>query len=351
MLCWLLAALPACGADELTIATWGGAYEASQRAAYFSPFQDDTGTMIDTATYRGGIDDIRDQVERGAVEWDLVDLVMADHDAACEAGLLETIDHDRLAPGTDGVPPTEDFLPGTLVRCGVAHSVYATVLGFNVRAYPGRKPSRAADLFDLQRFPGRRALQKSPAVVLEWALRSYGVPRADIYQLLSTERGLTLAFRRLERIRDVITWWEDPEEPARLLASGEVALASGYNGRFFDAAVNRGLPIQTIWESQVYEYSVWGIPQGSPHVEHAREFIRFATAPRQLAALSSRISYGPSRLSANALLWQHAGSGQDIRPHLPTYAPNFARGIPRDHEWYAQTRPRLEARFEAWLAE
>ena len=44
-----------------------------------------------------------------------------------------------------------------------------------------------------------------------------GVPIDQIYDLLSTDRGMRLAFRRLDSIRDHIVWWDDPKEPAALL--------------------------------------------------------------------------------------------------------------------------------------
>ena len=219
------------------------------------------------------------------------------------------------------------------------------------RAGPGRKPETVSALFDLERFPGKRALQRQPIAILEWALRSYGVPRQDVYDLLSTGRGIDLAFRRLAGIKDHIVWWEDGAAPPELLASGEVVMASGYNGRFFHAAVNEGQPIQTLWDGQLYDYSVWGIPRGAPNTEIAREFVRFATTTERLAEQAKYISYGPARKSSSALVWRQADTGVDVRPHLPTYPPNFERAIRKDHEWYASTQERLRKRFSDWLDE
>lgn len=335
--------------QTLTIASWGGAYERSQVKAYFEPFTEETGVTIRIERYNGGLDELRQQVKQDRVVWDLVDLTMADNLQGCDEGLLETIDHDELPPAPDGTPAKEDFFDGSLTRCGVAEVVYATVLAFDARAFPGVRPTTVSALFDLQRFPGRRALQRRPIAVLEWALRAYGVPREEIYSLLSTERGLNLAFRRLDQIKHAIVWWEDGAAPPELLASGEVVMASGYNGRFFDAVVNQRIPIQMIWDSQLYDYSTWGIPRGAPHSGLARQFVRFATRTMPLAEQARYISYGPARKSSAALVWQHLPTGIDIRPYLPTYPPNFERAIRRDHEWYARTQARLERRFASWL--
>lgn len=123
-------------------------------------------------------------------------------------------------------------------------------------------------------------------------------------------------------------------------------MASGYNGRFFNAAV-KGHPIRTLWDSQLYDYSTLGIPRGAPHPGIALRFVRFATRTEQLAEQAKYISYGPARKSSSALV--HSSSGVDVRPHLPTYPAHFERAIRKDHEWYARTQERLNKRFSEWL--
>jgi putative spermidine/putrescine transport system substrate-binding protein len=336
-------------AETLTIATWGGAYELSQTKAYFEPFTAQTGIKIKIEQYNGGVSELHEQVETNAVTWDLIDLVMADNISACSQGLLETLDHSRLPPALDGTAAQNDFFPGALTQCGVAQVIYATVLGFDMRAFPGEKPASVTDLFDLEKFPGMRGLQREPIAVLEWALRSYGVPRQEIYNLLSTERGLDLAFTRLDSIKDHIIWWQDGAKPVELLRSGKVVMSSGFNGRFFDAAVSDNQPIQTLWDSQLYDYSTWGVPRGAANLDLAQRFISFATETQQLAEQAKYISYGPARASSSKLVWKHTASGVDIRPHLPTFPPNFAVSIAKDHQWYAMTSEKIKSRFEKWL--
>lgn len=338
-------------ADPLTIVSWGGAYEVSQAEAYFKPFTTHTGIPITTLAYNGGIQQLRDQVESMNIEWDLVDLVIADNIEACEAGLLEQIDHSLLPPSPAGVSAEDDFLPGVLTPCGVGQIVSATVLAFNDAAFPGPKPASIRDLFDIQKFPGKRGLQKKPIAIMEWALLSYGIPVKDIYALLSTARGLRLAFAKLNLIKQDIIWWEKGEEPAQLLANGEVVMSSGYNGRFFNAAINQNLPIEIIWDGQLINYSTWGIPAGAPNADQAREFIRFATDTKRLADQAAYIAYGPVRRSSALIVRKHLASGTDIRPHLPTYTPHQRLGIQKDHKWYARTQRHLNTLFSEWLAE
>ena len=334
----------------ITVASWGGPYERSQTKAYFEPFTKATGIQIRIERYNGGLAELRERAKGGGVDWDLVDMTMADNRAACRQGLLEPIDHSWLHPAPDGTPAAQDFIEGALTECGVAQIVHSMVAAYNRDAFPGERPTRIGDIFDLRRFPGTRALQRSPEANLEWALRSYGVPRQDLYQLLSTERGLRLAFERLDRIRDHVVWWTTLDQPVEMLISGEAVIASEYNGRLFDAAAVRGHPIEIIWDGQVYELGTWGIPRGTRRIDDVLEFIRFATGTRPLAEQARYIAYGPARRSSMKLVATHAETGVDMRPHLPTSPVNFRTAIRKDTEWYASLYDRIKARFDAWLA-
>ncbi|WP_290789276.1 extracellular solute-binding protein [Halomonas sp.] len=336
-------------AAPLRVLSWGGAYELAQREALFAPFTEQTGLEVEIHQYDGGLEELRRAEAAGETPWDVIDMTRSQAMAACREGLLQPLPRDLPAPAPDGTPAERDFLPGAMGECALTHSIFATVVAYRRDAFPGRRPTRIADLFDQQRFPGPRALQRTPAVNLEWALLSYGVPREELYRLLSTPRGLRLALERLDTLEET-RWWEAGDEAPRLLAEGEVVMASGYNGRFFDAVVNRGEPIEILWDAQVQEHEAWAIPRGAPRPDAARDFIRFATTAERLAELARRIPYGPARRSAILQVTTHPDSDLDMRLHMPTHPLNDAGAIVKDEDWYASTRARLDDYFEAWLA-
>lgn len=341
-------ASPASGTGPLTVLSWGGAYERAQRRALFAPFTEATGIPVAVARYDGGLAALRRAVAERDVPWDLIDMTRSEAMAACEAGLLEPLPAGLAAPAPDGTPAERDFIDGAFGDCGLTHSVFATVVAYRTDAFPGRRPTEIADLFDQRRFPGPRALQRTPSVNLEWALLSYGVPREALYRLLSTRRGLSLAFARLAGLED-LRWWETGSTPVELLLDGEVTMASGYNGRFFDAMAHRDAPIAILWDGQVQEHEVWAIPRHAPHPEAARRFIRFATASERQAALTRYIPYGPSRRSAMQGVTTHADSGIDMRLHLPTHPLNAGGAVIKDDAWYARSRTRIGELFRAAL--
>ncbi|WP_240724534.1 extracellular solute-binding protein [Halomonas borealis] len=338
-------------AESLTVLSWGGAYERAQRRALFAPFSEASGLAVTVERYNGGLAALRRAVQAGSVPWDVIDMTRSEAMAACQEGLLEPLPEDLAAPAPDGTPAGRDFLEGAFGACSLTHSVFATVVAYRTDAFPGRRPTEIADLFDQRRFPGPRALQRTPSVNLEWALLAYDVPREELYRLLSTRRGLSLALARLASLEN-LRWWEAGNTPVEWLVDGEVTMASGYNGRFFDAMVNRDAPIAILWDGQVQEHEVWAIPRHAAHPEAARRFIRFATATERQAALTRHIPYGPSRHSATERITTHADSGVDMRLHIPTHPLNARGAVTKDEGWYAQTHARIGELFRgALLAE
>jgi len=350
------AALLAIGAaaDEppvLTVVTWGGAYEEAQAQALFDPFTAATGVRIERVHYDGGIAPLRAHLAGDdGPRWDVGDMLRSDARAACRDGLLARFDAAILAPAPDGTPAARDFAANAIADCFVSQLVFATVIAYDDRAFPGEKPQTIADFFDLERFPGKRALRAAPVGLFDWALASYGVPQSQVYDLLSTERGLRLATRRLDAIAEALVWWRGGSEPASLLARGEVAMASGYNGRFFHAQVEQGAPISILWDAALLAENVWAMPAGVEERATAERFIRFATSSARLAALANRIPYGPTRQSAQRRVGLHVEHGIPMPPHLPTAPRHRERALHKDYAWYAATEALRQRHFQAWRA-
>ena len=176
----VLAMLPWNGAvaedPSLTVVSWGGSYARACVKGYHERFTAETGIAINLEDYNGGLAQIRAQVDVGNVYWDVVDLEIPDLVRGCDEGLLELVEIDSLPAGPDGTRAAEDFVEGTLTDCGPATIFYSTVYAYNDENIEGEKPATMADFFDLEKFPGRRGMRRSPLVNLEFALIADGVP-------------------------------------------------------------------------------------------------------------------------------------------------------------------------------
>jgi len=335
--CLLLAALTAQAQDALTVIAFGGASGDTVKKHMVEPFQAQSGQSILLDSYSGGIAEMKAQVQSGHIRWDVVSVEALDLERACSEGLLEVIDHSLLPAGIDGTPAIGGALDS---ECGVASLVFAVVFAYNQNHFDNPSPKGIGDLFDTEKFPGKRALQKRPQVNLEWALLADGVPMQDIYSVLASEAGQARAFARLDSIKQEIIWFDSWSQSPQLLNDGGAVMAQAPNGRFYNAAVHEGKPFAIVWDGMVYDMDVWTIVKGTPRRELALEFILYATGSKPLSGMAD-IAYGPTRKSANQVL------PEAIKPHLPTTYLDL--GLKGNSAFWADYGEALSERFNEWL--
>lgn len=340
--------LPAQSAPAITVVSWGGSYARASVKAYHERFTAETGIRINLEEFNGGLAQVRAQVETGNVTWDVVDLEGMDTLLGCDEGLLQEIDYDSLPPAPDGTPPAEDFPPDVL-ECGVGLLVYATIYAYNTSLFPDAKPSTMADFFDLDKFPGRRGMRRSPYSNLEFALVADGVPGDQVYEVLSAPGGVERAFRKLDSIKEQVVWWETGAQPPQMLADGEVLMSTGYNGRIFNAQVLEKQPLATVWDGQVQGIGYLNIVEGSPNAALAEQFVAFGSSTQSAANVASYISYGPVRRSAMARVGKHFEADVEMRQYLPNAPQNTYNVVREDVEWWADNLDDMNERFAAWL--
>lgn len=339
-------------AQEITVMGWGGAYTQSQVEAYHKPFTEATGIQVVSVDSDNPAAPVRTQVEAGNVSVDVALLEYADAVRLCDEGLLEEIDHAALEPAPDGTPATEDFLEGTLTDCLVSTDVFSTVFAYDTTEFPDGGPTTIADFFDTEGFPGTRGMRRAAKVNLEMALMADGVPPEEVYATLGTPEGVDRAFAKLDTIKDDIVWWEAGAQPPQLLADGEVAMTTAYNGRIFNAAVSEGQPFEIVWDGQVYEFEGWVIPVGAPSPEEALQFVTFSTGTEPLAEAATWISYGPPRRSSAPLVGTFQGDGEtEMGPNLPTSEENLTNALASSYEFWVDYDTELSERFNAWLSQ
>lgn len=339
----------AASAQEIAVMSWGGAYATSQIEAYHKPFTASTGITVVNVDADNPAAPIKAQVEAGNVTIDVVDLEYADAVRLCDEGLLEPLDASILAPGADGTPAMDDFLPGAVTECFVATIVFSTVFAYDTTKFP-EGPTTIADFFDLEKFPGKRGMRKGAKANLEMALMADGVPAAEVYGILETPEGVDRAFAMMDKIKAETIWWEAGAQPPQLLADGEVAMTTAYNGRIFSAAVSEGKPFNTVFDGQVYEYDGYAIPKGAPNMDAAKQFLAFSTTTQALADQAKWIAYGPARKSSGPLVGLFNDGKTEMGPYMPTSAANLTNALPSSYEFWVDRDTELNERFNAWLA-
>lgn len=343
--------------DTLTVVSWGGAYQASQIAAYSDPYAAATGVkFVWDESSAEAVAKLRAMNEAGNVTWDLVDVVASDAIRLCDEGLAAELDGAAdLAAAPDGMSADDDFGVLRVNKCFVPQIVYSTTFGYrtDVAAWNGAVPTTVCDIFDLEKFPGKRALQKRPIDNMEWAAYCNGTPKDKIYDVLSTPEGVQAALDKLGTIKDQVVWWTAGAETPQLLADGEVVMGSTFNGRLFSAIVEQKQPIAMMWDMQSFDLDGWIVPAGlgEAQAKRVKHFLKFATDTQRLADQAKYISYGPARKSSAPLVGMHATLGIEMAPHMPTDPANAGNVHNYDYGWWADNRDDLDAKFQAWLAQ
>ncbi|MDW4548385.1 extracellular solute-binding protein [Defluviimonas sp. D31] len=346
----------AASALDLTLVSWGGAYQTSQLKAYAEPYMaenPDVNIIWDESSAEA-VAKLRAMNEAGNITWDLVDVTVSDSIRLCDEGLAREIDFDtELAAAPDGTSATDDFGATLNNDCFVPQIVYSTTFGYRTDLVGDTAPTSVCDVFDLEKFPGKRSLQKRPIDNMEWALYCDGVAKEEIYNVLGTDEGQAQAFAKLDTIKDSVVWWTAGAETPQLLADGEVVMGSTFNGRLFSAIAEQNQPIAMLWDMQSYDLDGWIVPAGLSEEKEAAvmDFLKFATDTQRLADQAKYISYGPARASSAPLVGQHADLGIDMAPHMPTDPANATNVHVYDYGWWADNRDDLDAKFQAWLAQ
>jgi len=315
--------------ETLTVASFGGAWQAAQSSAMFEPFAAETGVAVEQREYAGEYDLLRDKGVAG--EWDLVDVEPAELLHGVEEGIFEPIDYTGI--------DRDALLPSVVHEYGVGLMTYSIVLGRSTESFPdpAAAPATWADFWDTERFPGKRALRDNPQWMLEIALLADGVAPDALYPL-----DLDRAFAALDRLRGHVVLFDDWAEPAELLSSGEAVMAVGTNGRLA-AARDAGQPVAFSWRGNVVSSDYFVIPKGSRKKERAQELVAYAVGLAAQTAFPRDIDYGPVRTDALEAL------PEEIQQRLPSYPTNMEESVTFDAGWWRENEDEANRRWEEWV--
>ena len=322
---------PQHGNRALTVVSFGGAYQAAQSAAYMKPYGKAQGFSVREAEYNGDYGLLRERATAPQGAWDVVSVEAA----PTARGGREEIFRELPSAIFDGLTLT----PNAQQPYAAGHLVFSTVLAYSTELWPNPEtaPHTWADFWNVQKFPGKRALRNNPRGTLEIALLASGVAADKLYPL-----DIDRAFASLDRLRPQLVFWESGAQPVQLLGNRDVAVSSAYNGRVWDAATKQKLPIAWSWKQGLMETEYWAVPRNAPHPDEAIEFIKFALQSPQQAAFANAIAYGPTNLGALPAI------RDDIKTALPNSVTALPDQIPVNTAWWAENEAAVGARWEKW---
>ncbi|TXR50551.1 ABC transporter substrate-binding protein [Phyllobacterium endophyticum] len=322
--------------DNLTIVAWGGDYQTMLRKSFFEPFAEKTGIKVNEGTWNAEIAKVSAMVETNTVSWDVVAIGAGLHQM-CDQGLLETIDWKKL-----GLDPAKFGKPGEQ-NCGLPMHSSGLLIAYDKDKLPDG-PKTISDVFDLQKFPGKRGLQKRAFTNLEWALLADGVPAKDVYNVLKTREGVDRAFKKLDTIKKDVIWWTSWSQPTQLLADGEVVMAGTGNTNVYDSSKKYGKNFAPIWDGALQVVDFWVVPKGTPHLDAAYKFLAYFGSPEAQANMTHQTPLSPANSDALALV------DPSMKPYLlSSHMEENVLAV--DSVFWSEYGNELNERFSAWLAQ
>ena len=351
-------------AFAVTVASWGGAYTNSQKLGYGDPAAKKLGIPVNWVDYSGGLSEITAQKEAGAITWDIIDVYAMDTINGCDEGLFVEFDFDKdFGPGSDGVKASDDFFAPMPSKCAVGNILYTWNYAYNDYTIGKKKPKSIKDFFNTKKFPGKRAIYKNPVSNLEIALAADGIKPgkggAKIYEALNTEEGVQRALDKIAALcndpNGGCVFWSAGAKPPELLMSGEVVMATGWNGRFFNAIMD-GAPLTQVWDAQGLDYQYMVMVKGGPNVASgdAMKVLKEMMSTEGLAGSAKHIAYSPFRKSSLAIIkagepWYKDGK-TNMLPEMPSAKANTKNYFLVDPLYWADNGTELGEKWEAMKA-
>jgi putative spermidine/putrescine transport system substrate-binding protein len=323
-------------ASEMVFVSWGGAYQDAIREAWIKPFSAETGVKVIEETGPETAK-IKAMVDTGTVTWDVVTDGGLGVARGAKEGLFEEI--------TTEMVNQSHVYPEIVNKFGVPSEVFSTNYAFSTKAFPdgGAQPSSWADFWDVEKFPGKRALYGAPNTVLEAALMADGVAREDIYKVLATKEGQDRAFAKIEALKPHIAiWWTKGAQPAQALGSGEVVMANGWNGRL-EAGIKEGIPMKMVWNGAVAEVGYFMLVKGAKNRDAAVKFLNHAVSPKAQAEFHKYVAYGPVTAGA----WEFIP--KDKWSQLPSSPENLAQSMFLNVDWWLENESAMIERYNEMM--
>jgi putative spermidine/putrescine transport system substrate-binding protein len=315
---------------EIVLSSWGGTYEENVIKAMVEPFEKETGIKVVVTSYPD-FAKMKAMVDTGNIEWDVVDI----EDRMLRRGLKE----DLFEPLDYSVIDKTDLLPGAVHSHAVGIEFWGGALAYSTEKYPGdNHPRNWADFWNVEKFPGARALFNGPYDMLEIALLADGVPIENLYPL-----DVDRAFRSLDKVKEhVSVWWTKGAQPAQLMTDGEVDMTYAYSGRIANI-IKDGVPAGISFDQGSVNIEWLVITKGTKKLKEAMQFIAYSTQPKPQAMFNAAMQYGPINKKAFDYI------DPEVAAMLPTAPPYQGKTWIPNVEWWVDRDQEIQERWKAWV--
>jgi putative spermidine/putrescine transport system substrate-binding protein len=318
----------------ITFTGSGGPLQDAEVKVYFEPYKKVHPNVTILQDSPVNYAKLKAMVESSNVTWDLVEGGPSFGLNPEQTKLLVKFDCSIIP--CSHLQPTK--FPTTGYR--IAENISATALVYRTDVFPqGKEPQSWADFFNVDKFPGKRSLLKTPGNIgsqgiLESALLADGVDPAKLYPL-----DIPRALKKLETIRKAIVFAGDNQACVENIATREATMGICYNGRAYNLYY-AAVPVAIQWKTAFHQGGYLFIPKGSKHVQEAMRLAAYMVSDEHAAALTVYFPYGPANVvaakSSSRLTWNwnpaaHQDAGTVLNDHW--WADHNAEAVQAWTEW------------------
>jgi putative spermidine/putrescine transport system substrate-binding protein len=319
-------------ADAVNFACYGGSYNDNITKAFLEGFEKKSGIKVSLGA-DASLALAKLQASVDPAQWDIVELTGPEYEVA--------VKQDLLLPLDPGLVPASKVPVEYKGTHGIKYALFLFVMAWDQRAIPDDKaPKSWAEFWDTAKYPGKRSLSANigDGSALEAALLADGVAIDQLYPL-----DVDRAFKSLERLgKDNIIWHNTNQEPIQQLTSGEVALASSFNGRVLPAA-RSGAKIGFTAEYGGVSGDYLGVVKTSGNAKNAFKLIDYLISDDQAAAEYIKLTTYTSVNTAALKLVP-----PELADTLPTSPKLQGKVFIKNDAWWAANLEKTLLQFKQW---
>ena len=306
-------------AKELVLVNWGGDAATAYDEAYGKAFLEATGITVKQDGSGPTEGAIAAQIESGKPAWDIVDVDPFSAETLGKKEMMEAIDY--------AVVDRAKMREGFGWDYSASSYFYSYIIAYDATKFKDNPPTTMADFFDVEKFPGKRAMYKWGAGMWEAALLADGVAPDALYPL-----DLKRAHDKIAAFKDnVVAFWGGGSESQSILLNGEASMALIWSTRAKLIEQDSGGDVAFTWNQGLIAPGAFGVLKGNPGgKDAAMQFIASAQDPEKQLVMFRMLGQGPANPAADALL-----PAEEAR-YNPVDPANFAVQIPLDMPWYEE---------------
>ena len=304
-------------ANELVFVNWGGDAGPAYDKAYGAAFKAAAGVEVKQDGSGPTEGAIKAQFDSGKPSWDIVDADPFSAEALGKKGAIEPIDY--------AVVDKKKMREGFGWEYSASSYFYSYIIAYDSSKFGDKVPTGMADFFDVEKFPGKRAMYKWGVGMWEAALLADGVAADKLYPL-DTKR----AHDKIAKFKEhIVSYWGGGAESQSVLLNGEASMALIWSTRAGLIEKDSGGSIKFIWDQGLIAPGAMAVLKNNPGgKENAMKFIASAQDPKAQVIMFDMLGQGPANPAADALLPPEKARLNPVDP------ANMKKQIALDMGWY-----------------